>query len=138
MYRNRHGRGTRGRILSRTSKQAKANIFNSLSAKAFTLLDNKCGKLLDKVDLAITDVPNYYTLTDNSETVIDKEIVLSKYAPPHLTSTGQAKKAKIILYRFPLEARARTKQELFELIYEVLTYQVANFLKIDREDLLDS
>ena len=53
-----------------------------------------------------------------------------------MDSQGRATKARILLFRRPLESRAKKGADLLDLVHEVLVQQVAAHLGVD-EDTID-
>ena len=51
--------------------------------------------------------------------------------PAGVDRTGQPTRARIVLYRRPLEARAAHGADLTDLLHDVLVEQVASYLGLD-------
>lgn len=67
------------------------------------------------------------------------EVLLGRYdasEPASARRRGRQQPTdRLILYRRPLEARARSKPELVELVREVAIHEVAHHLGIDDDDI---
>ena len=58
-------------------------------------------------------------------------VPLAHLVPAGVDSAGMPTRARIVLYRRPLEARARNGEDLADLVHEVLVEQVAEYLNIE-------
>jgi predicted Zn-dependent protease with MMP-like domain len=132
--RDRHGRGLRGRLvpanvpLSRT----KAEIFDDLVLDTVEALEHRFANELSGVEFAVEDVPPDLNVYD-SDVLEDGEVPLARLLPG---GPGRHKvPPRIVLYRRPLEFRALDRDDLADLVHDVIIEQVANLLGVDPEDL---
>ncbi len=95
-----------------------------------------CSELAE-LDLAVDDVPEVDE-TSPDEVVwaqgvlADVGVPLAQLVPAGVDPDGMPSRARIVLYRRPLEARARSSEEdLADLLHEVLVEQVAEYLNIE-------
>jgi predicted Zn-dependent protease with MMP-like domain len=59
-------------------------------------------------------------------------VPLAQLVPAGVDPDGMPSRARIVLYRRPLEARARSgENDLADLLHEVLVEQVAEYLNIE-------
>jgi hypothetical protein len=89
---------------------------------------------LTKLDIAVDDVPDVRgdDATIQAEgTLTDAGVPLARLVPPGVDRRGLPTKARIVLFRRPLEARARDGADLADLVHHVLVDQVANYLGVD-------
>jgi predicted Zn-dependent protease with MMP-like domain len=98
---------------------ADARRFDRLVDDAMTSLPPSLLAHLDAVDVVVDEVP-----PDD-----EGDVPLGRWAT---TATGD----RLVLFRRPLEARARDRSELTELIRETVVLEVAAHLGID-DDRLD-
>ena len=70
------------------------------------------------------------------EVTADGAVPLARLIPAGMDVNGAPTRAQIILFRRPLESRAKKGTELLDLIHEVLVQQVATHLGVD-EDTID-
>jgi predicted Zn-dependent protease with MMP-like domain len=96
---------------------------------------------LDRLDVAVDDVPEVTdcdptTVTWGSDVVEDGNVPLARLVPAGVDRTGLPTRARIVLYRRPLETRAQDGGDLSDLVHEVLVEQVANYLGLD-PDVID-
>ena len=99
------------------------------------------GRLTD-LDVAVDDVPELghgssvaagSDLADG-DVVADREVPLARLVPAGVDRRGTQTRARIVVYRRPLEARAKDSADLADLVHEVLVEQVAHFLGIDPDE----
>ena len=100
-------------------------------------IELRWGSELAELDLAVDDVPEVDE-TSPDEVVwaqgvlADIGVPLAQLVPAGVDPDGMPSRARIVLYRRPLEARARSSDEdLAELLHEVLVEQVAEYLNIE-------
>ena len=58
---------------------------------------------------------------------------LSRLIPAGIDRHGDTTRARIVLFRRPLELRAKDPDELADLVHDVLVQQVATYLGVDPE-----
>ncbi|MGI9001352.1 MAG: metallopeptidase family protein [Pseudonocardia sp.] len=137
--RDRRGRGLRGLLYPPTTPAARtrAERFDMLVLEALEPIGLRWGSELTELDLAVDDVPEVDE-TSPDEVVwahgvlADVGVPLAQLVPAGVDPEGLPSRARIVLYRRPLEARARgSADELAELLHEVLVEQVAEYLNIE-------
>ena len=132
--RDRHGRGLRGRLVPATVPMArtKAEVFDDLVLDTVEALERRFAKELAGVEFAVEDVPPELNVYD-TDVLEDGEVPLARLLP------GQPGRdelpPRIVLYRRPLEFRAADREDLADLVHDVIVEQVANLLGIDPEEL---
>ena len=139
--RDRHGRGLRGRLvppsvaigdgrvrvpLSLTRSQR----FDELVRDVVVSTEPRWAERLAEVEFAVEDVPPPGTGRD--EGVVADE---TAGGPVPLGRLVRGDPARVVVYRRPLEARAVDRQDLAELVREVVLDQVADLLGVDRDSL---
>ncbi|MDO3645455.1 metallopeptidase family protein [Nocardia mangyaensis] len=139
----RRGRGVRGPMLPPTvpAWRTRGQKFDRLVLEAFAPLDTRWHDRLTKLDIAVDDVPKIRPLHPDSvtwpdEVVADGPVPLSRLIPAGVDSRGAATRARVVLFRKPLELRAADPDDLVELLREVLVQQIATYLGVD-PDLID-
>jgi predicted Zn-dependent protease with MMP-like domain len=134
--RDRHGRGLRGRLVPASVPLARtrAEIFDDLVLDTVESLERRYGRELADVEFAVEDVPPELNVYD-SDVLEDGEVPLARLQP---SRPGQsATPARIVLYRRPLELRATHRDDLADLVHDVIIEQVANLLGLDPDDIED-
>src|SRR5436309_2584944 len=129
--RDRHGRGLRGPLYpaSLPAAASRAERFDQLVLDALEPIEARWRDQLTKLDVAVDDVPEVRGQATQADGVLhDGSIPLSRLVPPGVDRTGMPTRARIVLYRRPLEARAKDPTELAELVHDVLVEQVAGYL----------
>ncbi|WHU48753.1 metallopeptidase family protein [Gordonia sp. L191] len=141
--RERRGRGLRTPLLppSVPAWRSKSDEFDAVAIEAFAEIDARWHDELAGLDIAVDEIPRMLprdpeTIQWPDEVTADGAIPLARLIPAGVDVHGQPTRAKIILFRRPLESRARRDTELIELIHEVLVQQVATHLGVD-EDTID-
>jgi predicted Zn-dependent protease with MMP-like domain len=133
--RDRHGRGLRGTLYPATLPAAasRAERFDALVLDALEPIEARWRHELTKLDVAVDDVPE---VRENGQApadgvLHDGAVPLSRLVPAGVDRTGLPTRARIVLYRRPLEARAKDPSELAELVHDVLVEQVAGYLGVE-------
>ncbi|MBA2415776.1 MAG: metallopeptidase family protein [Geodermatophilaceae bacterium] len=136
--RDRRGRGLRrplappGVPLSRT----RAEEFDDLVLDAVEQLERQWRQELAGVEFAVEEVPYVESgaaeqLVHGSDVVEDGNVPLARLLP----AEGERVPARIVVYRRPLEVRARGRHDLADLVHDVVVEQVANLLGRDPEEI---
>lgn len=133
-HRDRHGRGLRGRLVPATVPLArtKAEIFDDLVLDTVESLERRFAKELAGVEFAVEDVPPDLNVYD-SDVLEDGEVPLARLLPAR--PGRQEVPPRIVLYRRPLEFRAMDRDDLADLVHDVIIEQVANLLGVDPDEL---
>src|SRR3954447_21387569 len=128
--RDRRGRGLRGQLagpdvpLMRT----RAEQFDELVLDAVEHLEQRWSRELHGVEFAVEEVPPADASSDDP----DLPVALSRLQPA--TGTGRlTTPPRIVLYRRPLEARSIDRDDLADLVLDVVVHEVANLLDVDPE-----
>ncbi|MET9485595.1 MULTISPECIES: metallopeptidase family protein [unclassified Nocardia] len=139
----RRGRGVRGPMLPPTvpARRTRGQQFDRLVLEAFAPLESRWHDQLTKLDIAVDDVPKIRPLHPDSvtwpdEVVADGPVPLSRLIPAGVDRYGQATRARVVLFRKPLELRAGDPDDLVDLLREVLVQQIATYLGVD-PDVID-
>lgn len=138
--RDRHGRGLRGSLFPAALPAAatRSEQFDALVVEVLEPIESRWASRLDNLDVAVDEVPDVRWVEDGSTVeglLVDGSVPLSRLVPVGVDRSGLPTRARIVLYRRPLEARARDPEELGELVHDVLIEQIATYLGIDPEAL---
>jgi predicted Zn-dependent protease with MMP-like domain len=136
--RDRRGRGLRGLMYPATTPAARtrAEKFDAMVLEALEPIELRWGSELSDLDLAVDEVPEVDE-TSPDEVVwgqgvlADVGVPLAQLVPAGVDPEGLPSRARIVIYRRPLEARARDGADLADLLHEVLVEQVAEYLNIE-------
>jgi len=132
--RDRHGRGLRGRLVPANVPLARtrAELFDELVLDTVESLEQRYARELAGVEFAVEDVPPDLNVYD-SDVLEDGEVPLARLLPGRPGRAGMP--PRIVLYRRPLEYRAMDREDLADLVHDVIIEQVANLLGVDPDDL---
>lgn len=133
-YRDRRGRGVRGRLVPATvpAARTKAEIFDDLVLDTVEGLERTHAKELAGVEFAVEEVPGDIDVYE-SDVLEDDRVPLARLLPGNPGRHGVP--PRIVLYRRPLEFRAGDREDLADLVRDVIVEQVANLLGLDPEEL---
>jgi len=134
--RDRHGRGIRGPLVGRgvPIATAPADRFDRIASSAVEHVEHRWREQLAGVEFAVDLVPS--TDLDPTHPLLEGAIesggvVLAQIIPGH----GR-RPTHIVLYRKPIELRARSIEDLEDLIHDVVVQVIANYLGLD-PDVVD-
>jgi len=115
--RDRHGRGMRGPLLPYNvpGYRSRARAFDDLAFMALERLGPDWGEQLDGIELAVENAP---AVTEG-----EVGVPLGRFIPGH----GE-RPPRIVVYRRPIEIRAYDKDDLHDLVFDVVVEQVAHYL----------
>jgi predicted Zn-dependent protease with MMP-like domain len=121
--------------------RSRAEKFDALVLEALEPIEQRWRAELSQLDVAVDDVPEIDPSGDDDESwsgelVDDSSIPLARLSPAGVDRRGLPTRARIVLYRRPLETRARDGADLADLVHEVLVEQVASYLGLD-PDVID-
>jgi hypothetical protein len=88
------------------------------------------GERLATIEFAVDEVPPLPAgeVMPSSDVVLDGGVPLTRFVPPGVDRRGRPTKARIVIYRRPLESRAVDNSDLADLVAEVLAEQVSSVL----------
>jgi len=112
--------------------RTKAEIFDNLVLDTVETLERRFARELAGVEFAVEEVPPQLNVYD-SDVLEDGDVPLARLLPGRPGRHGVP--PRIVLYRRPLEFRAMDRDDLADLVHDVIIEQVANLLGIDPEDL---
>lgn len=131
MRRDRHGRGARGVLAPPGVPIAAtpADRFDRLASDAVEHVEHRWRQQLANVEFAVDLVPPA-DLEDRggaAEGSIESGGVLLAQIVP---ASGR-QKAHIVLYRKPIELRARDSEDLEDLVHDIVVHVIANYLGLE-------
>lgn len=131
MRRDRHGRGPRGALAPKIVPIAAstADRFDRLASEAVEHVEHRWREQLANVEFAVDLVPpaDLAELAEPAEGSIESGGVLLAQIIPAI---GR-QKAHIVLYRKPIELRARDSEDLEDLVHDIVVHVIANFLGLE-------
>jgi predicted Zn-dependent protease with MMP-like domain len=124
-HRDRHGRGMRGPIAPPQVPLAvsRADAFDDLVRDAADRLERRWPQLSD-VEFAVQEVPWPQDGTGDDAVPLGRLVAAAKGRP-----------SRIVVYRRPVEIRAKSRDERALLVHEVVVEQVAELLGLSPENV---
>lgn len=103
---------------------------------AVAAVEDRWPEELSDVEFAVDEVPSVELdeLIPAADVILDGGVPLARFLPPGIDQKGKPTKARVVLYRRPLEIRAADAGDLEDLVEEVLTEQVSSMLGEDEDD----
>lgn len=139
--RDRHGRGARGPLLPQATPRyrSKAERFDMAVLEAYAPVQNAFAEQLAGLDLAVDTIPRMRLSADMTimpdDIIADGPVPLGRIVPAGVDSQGRPTRARMVIFRMPIEARATTPAEREELLGTVITALAANYLNLEPEDV---
>jgi predicted Zn-dependent protease with MMP-like domain len=123
--------------------RSRAEQFDALVLEAFEPIETRWAERITELDIAVDDVPELGDLQPRRElapewdeaVTADREVPLARLAEAGMDDRGTPTRARVVLYRRPLEARAEDHLELAGLVHDVLVEQVAQYLGVDPDTI---
>ncbi|CAN5139646.1 metallopeptidase family protein [soil metagenome] len=139
--RDRRGRGLRRPLVPPEVplSRSRAEQFDELVLDAVEDLERRWRRELAGVEFAVEEVPfvdagDPEELVHGSDVVEDGNVPLARLLPGE-EGTSAPLPARIVVYRRPLEVRARGRAELADLVHDIVVEQVANLLGRDPDEI---
>jgi hypothetical protein len=131
--RDRRGRGLRTPLLPSEvpASRTRAQRFDQAVLEAVADLEERWPGRLDDIEFAVDEVPAVPAdgpVLPSDEVVLDGGVPLTRFLPPGIDVRGRPTKARIVVYRRPLEVRSSDSGDLADLVAEVLGEQVSAVL----------
>ena len=104
--------------------------------EAYEPIERRWEQRLTGLDVAVDEIPRIAprdpdTVQWPPEVVADGPIALARLIPAGVDVRGQATRARIVLFRKPIERRAKDSLDLTDLLHEILVAQVATYLGVE-------
>lgn len=138
LRRIRRGREIRGPLLPPTVPgwRTRAERFDMAVLEAYEPIEQRWQQRVSALDVAVDEIPRITAKDPDSvqwppEVVADGPIPLARLIPAGVDVRGNPTRARILLFRKPIEQRASDSLELGELLHEILVAQVATYLDVE-------
>jgi predicted Zn-dependent protease with MMP-like domain len=112
--------------------RTRAEVFDDLVLDVVEGLERHWAKELSGVEFAVEEVPDEVNVYE-SDVLEDGQVPLARLLPGRPGRHGVP--PRIVLYRRPLEFRAGDRDDLADLVHDVIIEQVANLLGVDPDEL---
>lgn len=104
--------------------------------EAYESIERQWRQRLTGLDVAVDEIPRIQprdpdTIAWPPEVVADGPIPLARLIPAGVDVRGAPTRARIVLFRKPIERRAKDSVDLTDLLHEVLVAQVATYLGVE-------
>lgn len=135
--RNLRGRGMRGPLLPQQTPRhrSRSQAFDLAVLDAYAPIQNAFAQQLSGLDLAVDTVPRMRLRSDMTimpdEIIADGPVPLGRIVPAGIDRQGRPTRARLVIFRMPIEQRCASDEEKAELLSTVLTALVANYLNVD-------
>ena len=99
-------------------------------------IEQRWRERLSALDVAVDEIPRLSPKDPDSvqwppEVVADGPIPLARLIPAGVDVRGNPTRARIVLFRKPIERRAKDSDELADILHELLVAQVATYLGVE-------
>lgn len=116
--------------------RSRSQRFDALVLEALEPIERRWHAELTELDVAVDEVPELTTTTPDKlvwddDVVVDSNVPLARLVPAGVDRRGLPTRARIVLYRRPLETRAREGTDTADLLHDVLIEQIATYLGLD-------
>ncbi|MGZ8814404.1 MAG: metallopeptidase family protein [Mycobacterium sp.] len=116
--------------------RSRAELFDMAVLEAYEPIERRWQERVSALDIAVDEIPRIAPKDPESvqwppEVIADGPVALARLIPAGVDVRGNATRARIMLFRKPIERRAKDTVELSELLHEVLVAQVATYLGVE-------
>ncbi|EID17663.1 metallopeptidase family protein [Mycolicibacterium phlei] len=116
--------------------RTRAEKFDMAVLEAYEPIERRWQDRLRALDVAVDEVPRMTPKDPDSvqwppEVVADGPVALARLIPAGVDVRGNPTRARIVLFRKPIERRAKDPIELEELLHEILVAEVATYLGVE-------
>src|ERR1700739_1264070 len=135
---SRRGREMRGPRLPPTvpGGRPRAERFDMAVLEAYEPIERRWQERVAELDVAVDEIPRITAKDPDSgqwppEVIADGPIALARLIPAGVDVRGNATRARIVLFRKPIERRAKDTVELGGRLAAILVDQVATYLGVE-------
>ena len=116
--------------------RSRAERFDMAVLEAYEPIEQRWHNRLTGLDVAVDEIPRIAPKDPDSvqwppEVVADGPIALARLIPAGVDVRGDPTHARIVLFRKPIERRAKDSVDLTDLLHEILVAQVATYLGVE-------
>lgn len=140
-FNDRHGRGMRGQLLPTDIPRyrSRRELFDRAVLEAYAPIQSQFAAELSTLDIAVDTIPrmrlsgDFHSLPE--EVTADGPVPLGRVLPAGIDTEGRPTRARIVLFRMPIEQRVRNATERKDLLHHILCSLVATYLNVRPEDI---
>ncbi|MET0701849.1 MAG: metallopeptidase family protein [Mycobacterium sp.] len=116
--------------------RSRAERFDMAVLEAYEPIERRWQDRVSGLDVAVDEIPRISPRDPENvqfppEVVADGPIALARLIPAGVDVRGNSTRARIVLFRKPIERRAKDSLELTELLHDILVAQVATYLGVE-------
>ena len=116
--------------------RSRAERFDMAVLEAYEPIERNWQDRLTDLDVAVDEIPRIAAKDPDSvqwppEVIADGPIALARLIPAGVDVRGNSTRARIVLFRKPIERRAKDTLDLSDLLHDVLVAQVATYLGVE-------
>ncbi len=104
--------------------------------EAYEPIEREWHDRVSGLDVAVDEIPRIAPKDSDNiqwppEVIADGPIALARLIPAGVDVRGNGTRARIVLFRKPIERRAKDTLDLADLLHDVLVAQVATYLGVE-------
>lgn len=113
--------------------RSRAENFDQTVLAAISQLELRWPTRIASLEFAVDEAPPVHkpVVVGSPDMVLDGGIPLTRFTAPGVNRKGRPTKARVVIYRRPLELRANDPEDLADLVEQVLAEQLAAVLGDD-------
>jgi predicted Zn-dependent protease with MMP-like domain len=116
--------------------RTRAERFDMAVLEAYEQIEERWQERVSALDVAVDETPRIAPRDPDSvqwppEVVADGPIALARLIPAGVDVRGNPTRARIVLFRRPIERRAKDSDDLADILHELLVAQVATYLGVE-------
>jgi predicted Zn-dependent protease with MMP-like domain len=116
--------------------RTRAERFDMAVLEAYEPVERRWRQRLSGLDIAVDEIPRIQPRDPEAvswppEVVADGPVPLARLIPAGVDVRGASTRARIVLFRKPIERRAKDSDDLADLLHEILVAQVATYLGVE-------
>jgi hypothetical protein len=104
--------------------------------EAYEPIERRFPGRVTELDVAVDEIPRIAPRDPENvqfppEVIADGPIALARLIPAGVDVRGNNTRARIVLFRKPIERRAKDTSELTDLLHDILVAQIATYLGVE-------
>ncbi|MFL0238361.1 exonuclease [Mycolicibacterium mucogenicum] len=116
--------------------RSRAERFDMAVLEAYEPIERRWSNRVSGLDVAVDEIPRISPKDPDAiqwppEVIADGPVALARLIPAGVDVRGNSTRARIVLFRKPIERRAKDSVDLADLLHEILVAQVATYLGVE-------
>ncbi|WP_180339674.1 metallopeptidase family protein [Corynebacterium tapiri] len=139
--RDRRGRGIRGPLLPQSVPRfrTRSELFDVRVLQAYAPIHRRFADQLANLDIAVDVIPRMRLSADSTvlpdDIAADGPVPLGRVLPAGVDAHGRPTRARMVVFRQPIQQRCTTPAEELELLTWVITALTATHMNLDPRDI---